>query len=151
MTQGQVGGQNARIGAFTATATLNADFGAADAAGTLSGSITDFREGGSPLAGRQVTLGSADNIGIASNISEGVASGSTVANIGGVSVGGSWGATFHGSDNDGGGDSGGIFADRTKYPASQYPEVDLAGVSGWFDATGASVSLAGAFAATPRN
>ena len=36
VTQGQVGGQNAKIGTFTATATLNADFGADAEAGTLS-------------------------------------------------------------------------------------------------------------------
>ena len=145
VTQGQVGGQNAKIGSFTATATLNADFSAPNdaAAGTLSGSITDFREGGTPLAGWQVTLGSTGNIGVASTIENGAASGSTVAGIGGVSVGGSWGATFHGIDNDGVSE----LTDTAKYPATQYPPVDLAGVTGWFDATGASVSLAGAFGA----
>ena len=50
VTQGQVGQQNATIGTFTAIATLNANFGGSNDAGTLSGSITDFREGGSPLA-----------------------------------------------------------------------------------------------------
>ncbi|MDE0409250.1 MAG: hypothetical protein OXN81_15475 [Alphaproteobacteria bacterium] len=146
VTQGQVGGQNAKIGTFTATATLNADFGAADA-GTLSGSITDFREDGNPLAGWQVTLGSTTDIGVASTIASAAASGATVANVGGVSVGGSWGATFYGIDNDGVAE----LTDTVKYPATQYPPVDLAGVAGWFDATGTSVSLAGAFAATPRN
>ena len=45
----------------------------------------------------------------------------------------------------------------TKYPATRYPVVDLAGVAGWFDATGPGTgtdpndaSLAGAFAATPQ-
>ena len=58
VTQGQVGGQNAKIGTFTATATLNADFESGTAILTpLAGSITDFREGGSPLAGWRVTLG----------------------------------------------------------------------------------------------
>ena len=138
VTQGQVGGQNAKIGTFTATATLNADFGGNDAAGTLSGSITDFREDGSPLTGWSVTLGSADDVGVAIAIAAGaVTGGSTVANIGGLPVGGSWGATFHGSANvttD--------LTDRTKYPA-----VDVAGVTGWFDATGTNASLAGAFGA----
>ena len=149
VTQGQVGGQNATIGTFTATATLNADFGDSSTAGTLSGSITDFREDGSPLAGWQVTLGSDTNVGVASTIAAGAATGSTVAGIGGVSVGGSWGATFHGIDNEGVTE----LSDTVKYPASQYPPVDLAGVTGWFDAgTGTtSVSLAGAFAATPGN
>ena len=136
VTQGQVGEQNAKIGTFTATATLNADFGAAGAAGTLSGSITDFREDGSPLTGWSVTLGNAADVGAAIAIAAGgVTGGGTVANIGGLPVGGSWGATFHGSANVITG-----LADRNKYPA-----VDVAGVTGWFDATGTNASLAGAF------
>ena len=156
-TQGQVGGQNAKIGTFTATATLNAHFGTAPddgtadtAPGTLSGSITDFREGGNPLAGWRVTLGgggSPQDVGMPMAISNGaVTGGITVANIGGLSVAGSWGATFYGSDNE-------VLEDRIKYPAKQHPVVDLAGVAGWFDATGTGVndaSLAGAFAATPQ-
>ena len=138
VTQGQVGGQNAKIGTFTATATLNADFGNETAVGTLSGSITDFREDGSPLTGWSVTLGSAADVGAAIAIAGGaVTGGSTVANIGGLPVGGSWGATFHGSANAITG-----LDDRTKYPA-----VDLAGVTGWFDATSVNASLAGAFGA----
>ena len=146
-TQGQVGGQNAKIGTFTATATLNANFGDGTAPGTLSGSITDFREGGSSLAGWRVTLGSTDNVGVASTIAAAAAAGSTVANVGGLSVGGSWGASFYGSDNE-------VLADRDKYPATRYPVVDLAGVTGWFDAVGPGtgggpndVALAGAFGA----
>ena len=42
-----------------------------------------------------------------------------MANIGGLSVGGSWNATFYGSDNQ-------VIADRDKYPAAQYPVVDTA-------------------------
>ena len=99
VTQGQVGGQNAKIGTFTATATLNADFGDRTTPGKLSGSITDFREDGSPLAGWRVTLGMTGDVGMASTISGTTAGGATVANIGGLSVGGSWGATFYGSGN----------------------------------------------------
>ena len=148
VTQGQVGQQNATIGTFTATATLNANFGNGTDAGSLSGSITDFREGGSPLAGWRVTLGSPSNVGAASDITDAAATGSTVASIGGVPVGGSWGASFYGSDN--------VeipAADRDKYPATRYPVVDLAGVAGWFDAADATCSnacLAGSFAATPQ-
>ncbi len=146
VTQGQVGGQNAKIGTFTATATLNAHFGTNTEPGTLSGSITDFREGGSSLAGWSVTLGSDGDVGVASPITLTAAdsddvSGDTVANIGGLPVGGSWGASFYGSANDITG-----LDDRQKYPA-----VDLAGVAGWFKAIGANAndaSLAGAFAAT---
>ena len=159
VTQGQVGGQNAKIGTFTATATLNANFGTGDTAndpGTLSGSITDFREGGSPLAGWRVTMGGGGDtpdVGVAMGITgTAVTDGLTVANIGGLSVGGEWGATFYGSANE-------VLADREKYPATRYPVVDLAGVAGWFNAAGPSttgtdpndVSLAGAFAATPSN
>ena len=142
VTQGQVGRQNAKIGTFAATATLNVDFGNGTTPGTLSGSITDFHEDGSPLAGWRVTLGSETNVAVASTIAAGAAAGSTVANIGGLPVGGSWAATFHGSDNA-------VIADRETYPAAQYPVADIAGVTGWFDATGADASLAGAFAATP--
>ena len=152
VTQGQVGGQNAKIGTFTATATLNAEFGDGNTAGTLSGSITDFKEGGTSLTGWQVTLGSADECRCrCSTIADAAVAtqaNGTVANIGGLSVGGSWGADFYGSDN------AVNSADRNKYPANKYPVVDLAGVVGWFDATGTGVndaSLAGAFAATPSN
>ena len=152
VTQGQVGGQIAKIGTFTATATLNAHFENATDEGTLSGSITDFREDGSPLTGWRVTLGSTNDVGMASDISGTSANGSTVANIGigGLSLGGSWSATFYGSGNE-------ELADRTKYPTAQYPVVDLAGVVGWFDATGPGsgtdpndVAIAGAFGATPQ-
>ena len=142
VTQGQVGQQNATIGTFTATATLNADFGDGNIAGTLSGSITDFREGGSPLAGWRVTLGSPGDVGVVSTITNTAATtGSTVASIGGLPVGGSWGASFYGSDN-----VVILDADRDKYPV-----VDLAGVAGWFDAGDSAcpnACLAGSFAAT---
>ena len=144
VTQGQVGQQNAKIGTFTATATLNADFGDGTAVGTLSGSITNFHEDGSPLVGWRVALGSSTDVGMASDIASGASSGSAVANIGGLPVGGSWAATFHGSDNE-------VLSPRTTYPTNLYPPVDIAGVTGWFDATGADASLAGAFAATPSN
>ena len=137
-TEGQVGQQNARIGTFTATATFTADF-ETNAAGTLAGSITDFREGGSPLADWRVTLGSTANIGVPSEISAAVATGNTVGSIGGVPVDGTWGADFYGSDN--------VNLDETEYPVTRYPEADLAGVTGWFNAKSATAALAGAFGA----
>ena len=149
-TRGQVGGQNAKIGTFTATATLNADFTASPS--TLSGRITDFREGGSSLTGWRVTMGLGGNVGMPAPINGTSTTGSTVADIGGLALGGSWGATFYGSGNQ-------VLSDRDKYPASQYPVVDLAGVVGWFDATGPGtgavndpndVAIAGAFGATPQ-
>ena len=140
-TLGQLGQQNAKIGTFTATATLNADFGADNVAGTLHGSITDFREGGSSLSGWSVTLGGA-NVGTPVDIASGAATGATVANIGGLSVAGSWGAEFHGDSNE-------DLDNDVMYPETRYPPVDLAGVTGWFDATGDDASLAGAFGATP--
>ena len=150
VTQGQVGQQNAKIGTFTATATLNADFGDDSTPGTLSGSITDFKENGSPLTGWQVALGGGNNsqgnadVGVPMTISgAAVTGGITVANIGGLPVGGSWGATFHGSDNV----RTGATSEQT---AAKYPPADLAGVTGWFDATSTAASLAGAFAATPK-
>ena len=142
VTQGQVGGQNAKIGTFTATATLKADFGTASEAGTLSGSITDFHEDGSPLAGWRVTLGSTDDVGEVATI-PGTAgdeiTGSTVANIGGLSVGGTWGADFYGSNNnnlDHDPTATPNPRNLTTYPLARYPLIDLAGVAGWFDAVG---------------
>ena len=143
-TQGQVGQQNARMGTFTATATFTADFETATATGTLAGSITDFREGGSPLADWRVTLGSTANIGVPSTIiitGTDDATGSAVGSIGGVPVGGAWGADFYGSDNVS------LDEDRTTYPVTRYPVADLAGVTGWFNATSDTASLAGAFGA----
>ena len=137
--QGQVGQQNARTGTFTATATFTADFGDDTALGTLAGSITDFREGGSSLADWRVTLGSTANVGLPSTISADT-TGSTVGSIGGVPVGGNWGADFYGSDNV-------SLADRTMYPVTRYPVADLAGVTGWFNATSPTAALAGAFGA----
>ena len=160
VTQGQIGGQNAKIGTFTATATLQADFGAADAPGTLSGRITDFHEDGSPLTGWRVTLGSTADVGAVSPIpASGEIVGSTVANIGGLSVGGSWGADFYGSNNNNIGHTAADPSPRdlTTYPIARYPLIDFAGVAGWFDAVGPGdgggpndVALAGAFAATPQ-
>ena len=68
-TVGQVGQQNAKIGTFTATATFTANLGteggtpAAAAAGNLHGQLTDFREGGTSLAGWHLTLGDTGDVG----------------------------------------------------------------------------------------
>ena len=140
-TQGQVGQRNASIGTFTATATFTVNFGDAATAGTLHGRITDFQESGTALAGWSVTLGAA-NVATPATIASGATSGNTVASIGGVPAAGDWAATFHGEDNQ-------ILTDRILYPATRYPVVDLAGVTGWFDAVSATAGLAGAFGATP--
>ncbi len=148
-TQGQVGGANAKIGTFTATATLQADF----TANTLGGRITDFREDGSDLAGWRVTLGLADDVSRGAPIAAAAVAtqtNGTLANIGGLSIGGNWGATFHGSNNPGYSE----LTDKTMYPATGYPPVDLAGVTGWFSAARADpndVAIAGVFGATPSN
>ena len=147
-TQGQVGGANARIGTFTATATLQADF----TANTLGGRITEFHEDGSPLAGWRVTLGLATDVSQGAPIAGAAVAtqtGGTLANIGGLSIGGNWGATFHGSNNPGYSE----LTDKTMYPATGYPPVDLAGVTGWFSAARANpndVAIAGTFGATPQ-
>ena len=143
-TQGQVGQQNASIGTFTATATLTADFDANNNSGTLHGRITNFRDNGTPLAGWSVTLGLPTSVGTPANLSSASTTGDTVASLGGVPAGGEWGATFHGSHNA-------VIpeADRVLYPATRYPVVDLAGVTGWFNATSDTAGIAGAFAATP--
>ncbi len=67
-------------GTFTATATLNADFGADNEAGTLEGKITDFvRDDGAEVDWMvtldAVTLGNADDGGFASGMTGGLAGG----------------------------------------------------------------------------
>ena len=62
VTRDQVGQTNSRIGTFTATASFNVDFGADNVPGTLHGQITDFREGGTSLAGWGLTLGNTANV-----------------------------------------------------------------------------------------
>ena len=151
VTRDQVGQQNSRIGSFTATASFNVDFGADDAAGTLHGQITDFREGGTSLAGWSLTLGDTDNVAMHETIGT---TGLAVGRIGTEAASGSWSATFYGSNNPGVEDFGG--ANEPACPVSSgCPAVDVAGLAGWFAArTGTSVdtadaAIAGAFAATP--
>ena len=143
VTRNQVG-QNARIGTFTADAEFSANFDTPDLAGT----IKNFREGDSTLSGWLVTLGATGNAANPAGISSGAVSGDVAASIGGVSATGVWAATLYASDNQ-------TLADRTTYPLTQYPEADLAGVAGHFEASSAAdaansdVAIAGAFAATP--
>ena len=146
VTRHQVG-RNARIGTFTADAELNAVFGASP---TLAGTIRNFREGGSDLGGWLVTLGHADNPADPATLTGGVVTdGAVDASIGGAPATGVWNATLYASDNE-------TLSDRALYPLAQYPEADLAGVAGRFeasdvaDAADANVAIAGAFAATPR-
>ena len=144
VTRNQVG-RNARIGTFTADAEFNAVFGDTD---TLAGAIRNFREGGGDLGGWSITLGHADDAANPATLTSGDASGAVAASIGGVSATGVWSATLYASDNQ-------TLDDRTKYPLAKYPEADLAGVAGRFeasdvaDAANANVAIAGAFAATP--
>ena len=132
------GARAARTGTFTATATFTADFDANE----LSGRITDFKEGGTDLGSDwNIFLG-----GSASTPAELTAGGVTGGVASGVIDGdnttaGAWVATLHGSDNH-------EFTDRTKYPASNYPVADVAGVAGWFNtAAGTNAAIAGAFGA----
>ena len=143
-------GQDDRIGTFTAKASFTADFDDNE----LDGRITDFREGGSSLAGWTVYLGSS-----VSEPATLTATGPTTplqahASIGGVTAQGEWAATLHGSDNPGFNDFGGEGEPRC--PVTTCPAVDLAGVAGWFDAfsdttteANSNAAIAGAFAATP--
>ncbi|MDE2995066.1 MAG: hypothetical protein OXU67_14425 [Chloroflexota bacterium] len=139
----KVGGRAAKIGTFTATANFTADF----TADTLSGRITDFKEGGSSLgADWHVFLGSSSSA--AASLANTGATGTLEAHgeIDGDTAIGAWAATLHGSDNPGA--SSLHTADPAKYPASRYPVADVAGVSGWFNAAaGTNAAVAGAFGA----
>ena len=136
----KVAGRAAKIGTFTATANFSATFDGADS--TISGRITDFKEGGSSLgSGWHVFLGS--NASTAATLAAEGASGTLEAHgaIDGDTAEGIWAATLHGSDN----------ADMSAadgYTAAKYPRADVAGVAGWFRANADSnAAIAGAFGA----
>lgn len=142
-----VAGRAAKIGTFTAKATMTASFGTAP---TLSGTIEEFKEGGNSLgAGWRISLIN-NATTTAATLSASGASGEAHGSIGGVAAEGDWAVTLHGSDNE-------ILSPRDgatiTYPKSQYPAANLAGVVGWFsafdgaDAAGSNAALAGAFGA----
>ena len=145
-------GQADRIGTFTATATLTANFDTgpdlATAGNRLDGNLTGFRENGNALDGWTAYLGS--NASQAAPLGEGGPTGTlvTTASIGGVTATGGWDASLHGADN-----AYTTLADNDDYTTAKYPAVDVAGVAGWFDAfDGASpaasnAAIAGAFGA----
>ena len=136
VTQGQVGGQNAKIGTFTATATLNAHFGKRHRSWHPFGSITDFREGGSPLAGWRSRWAEGQwprHVGVGAPIITGAV---PVVSPWQTSAACRW--EVHGAppSTAANGVLTSELTDRDKYPASRYPPVDLAGVAGWFNAAG---------------
>ena len=136
----KVGGRAAKIGTFTAKANFGATFGNGP---SISGRITDFKEGGSSLgADWNVFLGASAST--AATLTEtGVATVQDGAHgaIDGDTATGAWAATLHGSDND-------TSINREKYPTSEYPVADVAGVAGWFNAqAGMNAAIAGAFGA----
>ena len=159
VTRDQVG-DNARIGTFSATATLTADFGSDAQAGTLEGRITNFQSPGQTLEGNWfLFLGdvvTTDGV-VTSEGPTAFSATSTIENqevsgeIGGVPVSGMWDATLYGSDNVIIDD-----ADRDDYPVTSHPVANLAGIVGNFHATENSTAavsnaaLAGAFGATPQ-
>ena len=136
----KVGGRAARVGTFTATATFNATFG--DTTDTISGRITDFREGGSDLGSDwNLFLGGSPSTAATLTVTGTSGSPTTHGAINGDAATGTWGAIFQGSNNM-------ELSDRTKYPLTTYPETELTGVAGWFQAAaGSNAAVAGAFGA----
>ena len=140
----KVGGREAKIGTFTATASFTADFDKApdgtDGGNRISGRITDFKEGGSSLGSNwHVFLGGSASA--PATLAASGTTGVTAGSIDGDTAAGTWAAGLHGSPND-------TSLDRTKYPVSRYPVADLAGVSGWFEAAaGTNAAIAGTFGA----
>ncbi len=135
----KVGGRDAKIGTFTATASFTADF----VQDNLSGRITDFKEGGTSLGSDwNVFLGATAST--AATLAVTGASASDVASAGAIdgdSATVSWAATLHGSDNE-------DMSAADDYTAAKYPRADVAGVSGWFNAAaGNNAAIAGAFGA----
>ena len=140
-------GAVSEVGAFTATATLDADF---SGSGTLSGTINGFSDKAWILKLEQASLSDASS-------GSGMIAADSTSEIGGVPVSGNWGATVHGIDNHS------EATDANKPAGAKCPNgcrADVAGVAGWFRASGnnitgvavgeqapAVVSIAGAFAA----
>lgn len=89
---------NSDAGPFGGAISLTADFGAAGALGTISGSITDVVvEGGERVADAAMTLGEAD-IGSANG---GFFTGDTSMTLGGRAYTGRWGGQFFNNGADG--------------------------------------------------
>ena len=135
----KVAGRAAKTGTFTATASFSATFGGSP---TISGRITDFKDGGSDLgSGWHVFLGSSASA--AATLAATGATGTTTTHgaIDGDTAEGIWAATLHGSDNA-------DMSAAADYTAAKYPRADVAGVSGWFRANaGTNAAIAGAFGA----
>ncbi len=141
-----------RAGMFTATATLNADFGDATAEGRIvSGSITGFQAGSTSTEGWALPLGRSTEF---SDGTEVTGTFGSTSKIGGVTVSGNWGATIYGANNA----SVATPPARATCPREDCA-ADVAGFAGWFRASAtanaqaidstnpAIVSIAGAFAA----
>ena len=135
----KVGGRPAKIGTFTAKATFSATFGDTP---TISGRITEFKEGGSSLGSDwHVFLGLTASTAAELDASGTTGSPMTYGAIDGDNATGAWGATLHGTNNM-------ELMDRNKYPLATYPETELTGIAGWFEAAaGTDAAIAGAFGA----
>jgi len=139
---GEVGDRKAKEGIFTATATLNADFGdGTTAGGNISGRITGFQENGSPLtAWETLHLGgtalATDPASQVAFTEAALGTGATAGKIEGSTLAGTWGATLYGVNNPGAVGVG--EADRPSGYRCQDTgcDAELAGVAGWFNASG---------------
>ena len=122
---------SAESGTFTATAKLEADFGAIDANGTVKGEVTDFMAGGASkdwmVTLKSVTL--PDN----NNVFAGTAGTSAEATIGEAeSTSGSWNGAFFGAP------ATGVTTGDAAHPT---------GLAGEFDVEFGSAHISGAFGA----
>jgi len=128
----------AKVGIFTATISLTADFGTPQTAGTLFGTISSFQEkDGSNLDSWNLHLGDRANaaapMGSAMLAATGVAAStdrlSVFGSIDGINVVGDWHARLYGEDNADAAPEG----DRCR--TTNGCGVDVAGFTGWFRAT----------------
>ena len=86
--------ESATVGSFTATATINADFGATTTAWTgASGTVTGFMEDGEPLGDWTVNLPNTNTAGVWVNLFRGVTSGGQAD--GRSLSNGNWAVLFH--------------------------------------------------------
>ena len=144
--EGQVGYRKAKAGSFTATANLTANF-VGNGDDTLQGNITGFQENGSPLGwGTLRLVGTGETAlntpGSKATLTATVEGGAVAGDmrIEGTEVEGNWGATLYGVANN-----ATAAADPPQGARCQDTgcAAELAGVAGWFHASGGIVSGGG--------
>ena len=144
---GAVGNRDAKTGSFIASAKLYADFGdESSSGGMIHGQITDFEEDGSSLGwGTLRLVGNDDGLNTpGSKAPIGTLGDAGGLEIEGTQVTGEWNSGLYGVENDSAGVT--AAADNALLSAQCQKNgcaAELAGVAGWFHASGGIVSGGG--------